>query len=93
MKEVKIRTCSSLKKGENVIFLRSWQSADNLIPEIGTVDLVNTDNKTVEINWLEGYKNRDSCIPFNRLLAVFNPEGVDLHYKGISGPSDKLIPE
>lgn len=49
--------------------------------------------KKICVSWLEGYKDRRDFIPFEDMLAVYNPNGEMMKFDNISGKSDLLIPE
>ena len=87
------RNCSSLKPNEQVVFKIYSDIYKEKIPTYGNVTFVNTERRTVDVNWLEGYKDRHDTIAYEDMLAVYNPEGETMKFKGISGRSDILIPE
>lgn len=87
------RKCTSLKRGEQVVFLVHSDIYNRKVPMDGSVVFVYPDRKRVLISWLEGYKNRDSVVSFNDMLAVYNPNGEIKKFENISGRSDILVPE
>lgn len=87
------RSCSSLSVNEQVVFNVYSDIYKHKIPETGTVIGINKERKEVVVDWLEGYKDRHDNIPFDDMLAVYNPNGEILHFNNISGPSDVLVPD
>jgi hypothetical protein len=87
------RKCTSLKSGEEVVFNIYSDIYKRKIPESGSVSFVNKNRKEVMVSWLEGYKNRNDIIPFEDMLAVYNPDGMYMTFDNISGNSYLLIPE
>ena len=87
------RSCSSLKPDEQVVFKIYSDIYKEKIPTYGNVTSVNTEKRTVDINWLEGYKDRNDTIAYEDMLAVYNPDGEEMKFDKISGRSDILIPE
>lgn len=85
------RTCQSLKQGEAVVFKLYSDIYKEKKPMDGTVIYVNTDRRIVWVSYLEGYKDRSDAIPFEDMLAVYNPEGEMMKFDNISGKSDLLI--
>lgn len=87
-----VRECGSLKENEQVVFNRYCDILKKRVPETGSVISVNVERKTVCVSWLEGYKDRKDFVPFDDMLAVYNPEGEMMRFYNISGKSDKLVP-
>ena len=87
------RSCSSLKFKDQVIFNIYSSIYEHKIPEIGTVLDVNKERREVIVDWLEGYKDRHDNIPYEDMLAIYNPNGEMMHFDNISGPSDILVPD
>lgn len=87
------RKCSSLKLNEIVVFKIYNDIYEEKRPMDGTVIDVEQERKIVWVSWLEGYKNRLDLIPFEDMLAVYNPEGEMMKFDNISGRSDILVAE
>lgn len=87
------RRCSSLQNNEQVVFNTYCDIYKKKIPMVGSVTGVNKNTRKVCISWLEGYKSRLDFIPFEDMLAVYNPNGTMMSFMNISGKSDLLIPE
>ena len=87
------RKVTSLQPGEPVVFKVYNDIYKEKRPIDGTVDFINTDKRLVSVSYLYGYKNMDAFIPYEDMLAVYNPNGKYLQFGGVEGPSDELIPE
>ena len=87
------RKCSSLKSNEQVVFKIHSDIFGKKIPMDGSVISVYENTKKVDVSWLQGYKDMHDLIPFEDMLAVYNPEGKVMKFDNISGKSDLLIPE
>lgn len=87
------RKCTSLQSNEQVVFKIHSDIYGKKIPMDGSVISVNENTKKVCASWLEGYKDRYDFIPFEDMLAVYNPNGEMMKFDSISGKSDLLIPE
>ena len=46
----------------------------------------------VHASRLEGYRDRDDAVPFADMLAKYDPEGEEMRFGHIHGPSVKLEP-
>lgn len=88
-----IRKIESLKAGEEVVFNIYNDIYEEKRPINGTVDFVNKELKIVSVSYLYGYKNMDAFIPYEDMLAVYNPNGDYMKFNGVEGPSDELIAE
>ena len=88
-----IRKCSSLKPGEQVVFNITGEFGPFESTLDGHVDFVMQERRKVSVHYLAGYRDRHSDIPYENMLAVYNPDGEVMHFKGVVGPSDKLIAE
>lgn len=87
------RKCTSLQSNEEVVFNLFSDIYKKKIPMVGTVSFINEDKKTICVSYLEGYKDRHDVIPFEDMLAVYNPNGEMMSFDNISGKSDLLISE
>lgn len=87
------RKCTSLKENERVVFFIYSNIYEKKIHMDGTVSFIYPETKKVCVSWLEGYKDRCDFIPFEDMLAVYNPNGEMMRFENISGRSDILIPE
>lgn len=87
------RKCTSLQSNEQVVFMIHSDIYRKKIPMDGSVISVYENTKKVCVSWLEGYKDRHDIIPFEDMLAVYNPNGEMMKFDNISGRSDSLIPE
>jgi len=85
------RAVTSLIPGEQVVFKLYSSIYGKKIPETGTVDFVDTKQNYIWISYLCGYKNMDAFIPFEDMLAVYNPNGEYMEFGNIRGYSDELI--
>lgn len=86
-----VRKCSSLREGEQVVFLIYSGILNKKTPMDGSVIFVSPKTEKVAICWLEGYKSRTDFIPFCDMLAVHNPEGEMIKFGNLYGRSDRLI--
>lgn len=87
------RKCTSLQSGEQVVFMIHSDILGKKIPMDGSVIFVHENTKKVCVSWLSGYKDMHDSIPFEDMLAVYNPAGEMMKFDNISGKSDLLIPE
>lgn len=85
------RTCSSLKTNEAVVFQRYSDLYEKKIPWDGTVSSVDLDKKAVWVSWMEGYKTRIDLVPYEDMLAVYDPQGEYMRFGTIRGKSAVLI--
>jgi hypothetical protein len=86
-----IRSCTSLKKEESVVFLIYSDICKHKIPIDGSVIFVNRDRRKVEVIYLLGYKCEYDFIDYEDMLGVFNPDGVWIEFDNIQGRSDILV--
>ena len=86
------RAINSLLPGESVVFNIYDDIFGRKSPIDGTVDFVNDELKFVSVSYLYGYQNRDAFIPYEDMLAVYNPNGEYMTFGCICGKSDILIP-
>lgn len=87
------RKCISLQPGEQVVFNIYSDILKRKTPMDGSIVSVYEDTNRVCVSWMEGYKERHNFIPFEDMLAVYNPNGPMMKFDNISGRSDLLIPE
>jgi hypothetical protein len=87
------RKVTSLQPGEHVVFRVYNDIYKGKRPIDGTVDFINTDKRLVSVSYLYGYNNMDAFIPYEDMLAVYNPNGDYMRFSGVEGLSDELIPE
>lgn len=87
------RKCTSLQYSEPVVFKIHSDIYGKKIPMDGTVISVHENSNKVYVSWMEGYKERRNLVPFEDMLAVYNPNGEIMKFENISGKSDLLIPE
>jgi hypothetical protein len=59
----------------------------------GHVVYVDDKNKRVCVNYLEGHKSRSDDLPYERVVARFNPNGEHRVFGVLSGNSDLLVIE
>lgn len=85
--------CSELKPGNEVVFLTYSDIYKKKIPETGSVLQVNPERRAVSVIWLDGYKSRDSEVPYEDMLAVHDGDGEEMRFENIHGPSRKLTAE
>ena len=86
-----IRSCTTLKKEESVVFLIYSDICKHKIPIDGGVIFVNRDRRKVEVIYLLGYKCEYDFIDYEDMLGVFNPDGVFIEFDNIQGKSDILV--
>jgi len=86
-----IRSCTTLKKEESVVFLIYSDICKSKIPIDGNVIFVNRDMRKVEVIYLIGYKCEYDFIDYEDMLGVFNPDGVFIEFDNIQGRSDILV--
>lgn len=89
----KTRSCSSLQEHDQVVFLCRDYSNDKLFPLDGSVMAVYEDRQKVLISYLLGYKGENEDVPFDRMIAVYDPKGQHMKFNNISGPSCLLTVE
>ena len=87
------RSCTSLQYNEPVVFKIHSDIYGKKIPMDGTVISVHKNSNKVCVSWMEGYKERHNLVPFEDMLAVYNPNGEMMKFENISGKSDLLVPE
>lgn len=87
------RKVTSLQPGEHVVFRVYNDIYKEKRPIDGTVDFINTDKRLVSVSYLYGYNNMDAFIPYEDMLAVYNPDGKYMDFGGVKGLSDELISE
>lgn len=87
------RKCTTLKTNDEVVFLIFSDIFKRKIPMNGTVIFVSKNQKKVCVSWLSGYKDMHDFIPFEDMLALYNPDGKMMKFENIYGKSDLLIPE
>lgn len=87
------RKVTSLQPGEHVVFRVYNDIYKEKRPIDGTVDFINTDKRLVSVSYLYGYNNMDAFIPYEDMLAVYNPDGKYMRFNGVEGLSDELISE
>lgn len=80
--------CSELKPGDQVVYVLRENGRDEYWD--GTVVLVT--GTTVHASRLEGYRGRDDAVPFSDLRAKYDPDGEEMRFGHIHGPSDRLEP-
>ena len=89
-KTARTAKCSELKKGDQVVYkIREGGQEDYWH---GTVMLVTPENRMVHACRLEGYRNRDDAVPFEDLAAKYDPDGEEMRFGCVHGPSVILIP-
>lgn len=84
------RPCSSLCKDEIVIFLCYNDIYNKKIPTDGNVIYVDYVRHEVCVCYLDGYKSESDFIPYEDMIAVHDPEGEQMSFDHISGPSQLL---
>ena len=85
------RSCSSLKPDEQVVFKIYSDIYKEKIPTYGNVTSVNTEKRTVDINWLEGYKDRNDTIAYEDMLAVYNPDGEEMKFDKVAKKAVSIV--
>lgn len=80
-------TCSELKKDWPVVFRVDPYHQGNKQVFDGTVLWVDEAKQTVEVSYLEGYKNRSDTIPFEDMIAAYDENGEMMHFGGVYGKS------
>lgn len=86
-----IRSCTTLKKEESVVFLIYSDICKHKIPIDGSVIFVNRDRRKVEVIYLLGYRCEYDFIDYEDMLGVYNPDGVFIEFDNIQGKSDILV--
>ena len=78
--------CSQLRIGENVIFMVKENGRNHLFD--GNVISVDPKSKKVTVIYLNGYKSITDNIPYERMVARYEPAGRKYRFGGwITGPS------
>lgn len=80
--------CSELKPGDQVVYKIRKDGREDYAD--GTVVLVT--GRHVHACRLEGYRNRDDAVPFEDMLAKYDPEGSEMRFGHIHGPGTALEP-
>ena len=80
--------CSELKPGDQVVYKLHEGGREDYGD--GTVVLITPG--FVHASRLEGYRDRDDAVPFADMLAKYDPEGEEMRFGHIHGPSVKLEP-
>jgi len=93
MSKASMRKCTSLQPDEQVVFNVHSDIFKRKIPMNGSVVFVDKNKRTVNVSWLEGYREHHNDISFDDMLAVHNPAASVVRFENISGKSDLLIPE
>lgn len=86
------RTCSSLQRGEEVVFWWNSPFHKKKIYHDGTVDGI-VKEEGVYVSYMVGYKEYTDLVPFTDMVAVANREGEHRKFGAISGKCDLLLPE
>ena len=86
-----IRSCTSLKDGEQVVFLIHSDIYNHKIPINGNVNFLNRDMRKVGVIYLLGYKSEYDFIDYEDMLGVWNSDGVWIEFDNIQGTSDILV--
>lgn len=86
-----IRSCTTLKEGEKVVFLIYNDIYQHKTPINGDVIFVNKDIRKVAVIYLLGYKCEHASIDYEDMLGVYNPDGVFIEFDNIQGKSDILV--
>ena len=86
-----IRSCTTLKEEEKVVFLIFSDIYQHKIPINGDVIFVNKDIRKVAVIYLLGYKCEHASIDYEDMLGVYNPDGVFIEFDNIQGRSDILV--
>ena len=86
-----IRSCTTLKEEEKVVFLIYSDIYQHKIPINGDVIFVNKDIRKVAVIYLLGYKCEHASIDYEDMLGVYNPDGVFIEFDNIQGKSDILV--
>ena len=84
------RPCSSLKEHEQVVFVCHDYANNTDFPWDGSVVKVYPETKKVLVSYLLGYKGENEFIPFEKMLAVYDPKGEHIRFGSIHGPSRLL---
>ena len=89
-----VRKCSSLKIGEKVVFKADEFGLKDVVLD-GDVNApgLSAQGDKVSVIYLAGYKCRNTWVPFDKMLGVYNPEGEVINFGGVVGPSDRLVAE
>lgn len=88
---VEVIKCSELQKDRPVVFRVDPYYQGNKQVYDGTVLWVNENQRTVEVSYLEGYKDRSDAIPFEDMIAAYDENGEMMDFGGVKGKSVLLI--
>lgn len=86
-----IRSCTSLKDGEQVVFLIYSDIYNHKIPIDGNVNFLDRDMRKVAVIYLLGYRCEHAFVDYEDMLGVYNPDGVFIEFENIQGRSDILV--
>lgn len=78
---------NDLKQNDQIVFKVYSDIFEKKIYETGTVVFVNHDSHTVDVCWLEGYKNRNNMVDYEDMVAKYDEDGEYMKFGNISGPS------
>ena len=87
------RKCTDLKENEQVVFRVYDPILERKAPINGNVIYVLSERRTVCVCYLCGVRSETADIPFEDMLAVYDPHGKHLRFDNIHGPSQELLPE
>ena len=79
--------CTELQKDRPVVFRVDPYYQGNKQVFDGTVLWVNENQRTVEVSYLEGYKDRSDAIPFEDMIAAYDENGEMMDFGGVKGKS------
>jgi hypothetical protein len=85
--------CSELQKNRPVVFNVADDITQKKETMDGTVIYVLPERRTVCVGFLDGYKYRTEDIPYEDMLAAYDPNGPEMKFDNIRGPSALLIAE
>ena len=85
--------CSNLEKNRPVV-CKVWDAAHvKQITTDASVIYVLPEKRTVCVGYMDGYHYRTDDIPFEDMIAAHDPNGPEMRFDNIRGPSVLLTAE
>ncbi len=78
---------NDLKQDDQIVFKLYSDIYKKKIYETGTVISANQEDHTVNVCWMEGYKNRNDIVAYGDMVAKYDKDGEYMRFGNISGPS------
>lgn len=76
-----------IKQDDIVLFKRHCNILNRETYQDGNVIFIDDERKLVSICWLEGYKSRNDDVPYEKVIAKYDPNGKYMEFENYSGTS------